>query len=98
MTQQQSSTGPLLSARSVVDTHEASVGINEKTGKKQINQYEVIEKIGEGSYGHVLLAHDLNNDNMPVAIKVMNREKLAFRDKNEKNTEVLEGMFLKLFF
>lgn len=32
-------------------------------------QFRLIQKIGQGSFGKVYLAHDLHNDNKPVAIK-----------------------------
>ena len=33
------------------------------------DQYRLIEKIGQGSFGKVYLALDLSNNNAPVAVK-----------------------------
>lgn len=32
-------------------------------------QFRLIQKIGKGSFGQVYLAHDMHNNNKPVAIK-----------------------------
>ena len=33
------------------------------------DQFRLIQKIGQGSFGKVYLAYDLHNNNKPVAIK-----------------------------
>lgn len=53
-------------------THTANVERDCATGRKTINEYQVIEEIGRGQHGKVKLARDSINDNM-VAIKIIPR-------------------------
>ena len=40
-----------------------------------INQYQILSTLGEGAYGKVKLAKDVETKNM-FAIKIMNRKRL----------------------
>ncbi|KAI2615121.1 kinase-like protein [Hypoxylon sp. NC1633] len=62
---------PLQNHR-VRETHKALVDLDLMTGRKIINQYEVIEELGRGVHGKVKLARNLETgDN--VAIKIIPR-------------------------
>ncbi|KAL7624542.1 hypothetical protein AAE478_006109 [Parahypoxylon ruwenzoriense] len=62
---------PLQNHR-VRETHKALVDMDMMTGRKIINQYEVIEELGRGVHGKVKLARNLETgDN--VAIKIIPR-------------------------
>ncbi|KAF7558452.1 hypothetical protein G7046_g5693 [Stylonectria norvegica] len=61
-----------LQMHKVRETHKALIESDEITGRKLINQYEVIEEIGRGMHGKVKLARNLvSGDN--VAIKIIPR-------------------------
>ncbi|KAJ1325045.1 SNF1-activating kinase 1 [Microdochium nivale] len=61
-----------LQTHKVRETHKALVDLDMMTGRKIINQYEVIEEIGRGVHGKVKLARNLETgDN--VAIKIIPR-------------------------
>ncbi|KAJ2998884.1 hypothetical protein NUW58_g191 [Xylaria curta] len=53
-------------------THKALVDLDLMTGRKLINQYEVIEELGRGVHGKVKLARNLENGEN-VAIKIIPR-------------------------
>jgi serine/threonine protein kinase len=56
----------------VRETHKALIDSDNITGRKLINQYEVIEEIGRGMHGKVKLARNLENGEN-VAIKIIPR-------------------------
>ncbi|KAJ6781299.1 hypothetical protein PWT90_10159 [Aphanocladium album] len=61
-----------LQTHKVRETHKALIDNDNVTGRKVINQYEVIEEIGRGMHGKVKLARNLEtSDN--VAIKIIPR-------------------------
>lgn len=60
---------PLTSS---IRTHKALIDSDEITGRKLINQYEVIEEIGRGMHGKVKLARNLETGDF-VAIKIIPR-------------------------
>ncbi|KAK1839768.1 serine threonine-protein kinase ssp1 [Colletotrichum chrysophilum] len=61
-----------LQHHKVRETHKALIDSDSITGRKLINQYEVIEEIGRGMHGKVKLARNLETgDN--VAIKIIPR-------------------------
>ncbi|KAF5020586.1 hypothetical protein F66182_7391 [Fusarium sp. NRRL 66182] len=61
-----------LQMHKVRETHKALIDSDTATGRKLINQYEVIEEIGRGMHGKVKLARNLETgDN--VAIKIIPR-------------------------
>ncbi|CAH0032745.1 unnamed protein product [Clonostachys rhizophaga] len=61
-----------LQTYKVRETHKALIDSDNITGRKLINQYEVIEEIGRGMHGKVKLARNLEtHDN--VAIKIIPR-------------------------
>ncbi|PNH37292.1 hypothetical protein VD0004_g9495 [Verticillium dahliae] len=61
-----------LQHHKVRETHKALIDSDSITGRKLINQYEVIEEIGRGMHGKVKLARNIEtNDN--VAIKIIPR-------------------------
>ncbi|KAI8958202.1 kinase-like protein [Daldinia sp. FL1419] len=62
---------PLQNHR-VRETHKALVDMDLMTGRKIINQYEVIEELGRGVHGKVKLARDLRTGEN-VAIKIIPR-------------------------
>jgi SNF1-activating kinase 1 len=62
----------LFLTRSPSRTHKALVDLDMITGRKLINQYEVIEEIGRGMHGKVKLARNLENGEN-VAIKIVPR-------------------------
>ncbi|KAL2755326.1 hypothetical protein ACRALDRAFT_2121887, partial [Sodiomyces alcalophilus JCM 7366] len=61
-----------LQHHKVRETHKAFVDSDSITGRKSINQYEVIEEIGRGMHGKVKLARNLQNGEN-VAIKIIPR-------------------------
>ncbi|ORY56075.1 uncharacterized protein BCR38DRAFT_119571 [Pseudomassariella vexata] len=61
-----------LQGHKVRETHKALVDLDMMTGRKLINQYEVIEEIGRGMHGKVKLARNLENSEN-VAIKIVPR-------------------------
>ncbi|KAI0970975.1 hypothetical protein F4678DRAFT_462110 [Xylaria arbuscula] len=61
-----------LQSHKVRETHKALVDLNAVTGRKLINQYEVIEELGRGVHGKVKLARNLENGEN-VAIKIIPR-------------------------
>ncbi|KAI1139912.1 kinase-like protein [Hypoxylon sp. FL0543] len=62
---------PLQNHR-VRETHKALVDMDQMTGRKIINQYEVIEELGRGVHGKVKLARNLETGEN-VAIKIIPR-------------------------
>lgn len=61
-----------LQQHQVRETHKANIDSDTTTGRKLINQYEVIEEIGRGMHGKVKLARNIQSgDN--VAIKIIPR-------------------------
>ncbi|TGJ86214.1 hypothetical protein E0Z10_g2517 [Xylaria hypoxylon] len=61
-----------LQSHKVRETHKALVDLDLMTGRKLINQYEVIEELGRGVHGKVKLARNVEN-NENVAIKIIPR-------------------------
>ncbi|KAF4994936.1 hypothetical protein FGRMN_5486 [Fusarium graminum] len=61
-----------LQLHKVRETHKALIDSNTATGRKLINQYEVIEEIGRGMHGKVKLARNLETGEN-VAIKIIPR-------------------------
>ncbi|KAH7021152.1 kinase-like domain-containing protein [Microdochium trichocladiopsis] len=61
-----------LQTHKVRETHKALVDLDMMTGRKIINQYEVIEEIGRGMHGKVKLARNLETGEN-VAIKIIPR-------------------------
>jgi serine/threonine protein kinase len=54
------------------ETHVADVEVDPISGRKIINQYEIMDELGRGVHGKVKLGRDLNND-IFVAIKIVER-------------------------
>ncbi|KAK8086688.1 serine/threonine-protein kinase ssp1 [Apiospora phragmitis] len=89
---------PLQNHR-VRETHKALVDLDSMTGRKIINQYEVIEEIGRGVHGKVKLARNLENGEN-VAIKIVARFSkkrrlgkvmaLSPQDKTKKEIAILK--------
>ncbi|KAI2631613.1 kinase-like protein [Xylaria nigripes] len=61
-----------LHNRKVRETHKALLDLDLMTGRKLINQYEVIEELGRGVHGKVKLARNTENGES-VAIKIIPR-------------------------
>ncbi|KAL7794230.1 kinase-like protein [Trichoderma ceciliae] len=61
-----------LQTHRVRETHKALIDSDVITGRKSINQYEVIEEIGRGMHGKVKLARNLKTSEN-VAIKIIPR-------------------------
>ncbi|KAI1434979.1 kinase-like protein [Xylaria sp. CBS 124048] len=61
-----------LQSHKVRETHKALLDHNASTGRKLINQYEVLEELGRGVHGKVKLARNLET-NENVAIKIIPR-------------------------
>ncbi|KAI3330108.1 hypothetical protein F4824DRAFT_352307 [Ustulina deusta] len=61
-----------LQSHKVRETHKALVDLDLMTGRKLINQYEVIEELGRGVHGKVKLARNLETGEN-VAIKIIPR-------------------------
>jgi serine/threonine protein kinase len=61
-----------LQTHKVRETHKALIDSDHVTGRKIINQYEVIEEIGRGMHGKVKLARNLETGEN-VAIKIIPR-------------------------
>ncbi|KAI9712626.1 MAG: hypothetical protein M1812_006806 [Candelaria pacifica] len=60
------------------ETHKAEIDRDPISGRKLINQYELVENIGKGSYGKVKLGRELKSSSDPnekdtVAIKIVGR-------------------------
>ncbi|KAF4589886.1 serine/threonine-protein kinase ssp1 [Ophiocordyceps camponoti-floridani] len=91
---------PLQNHR-VRETHKALIDSDVITGRKSINQYEVIEEIGRGNHGKVKLARNTHTgDN--VAIKIIPRfskkrrlgrvTALSPQDKTKREIAILKKM------
>jgi [calcium/calmodulin-dependent protein kinase] kinase len=88
-----------LQTRRVRETHKALIDSDTVTGRKSINQYEVIEEIGRGMHGKVKLARNLST-NENVAIKIIPRfskkrrlgrlTALSPQDKTKKEIAILK--------
>ncbi|KAI0116320.1 kinase-like protein [Nemania sp. FL0031] len=61
-----------LQGHRVRETHKALVDLDHMTGRKLINQYEVIEELGRGVHGKVKLARNIETGEN-VAIKIIPR-------------------------
>ncbi|KAK4130340.1 kinase-like protein, partial [Trichocladium antarcticum] len=61
-----------LHGHKVRETHKANVEHDNTTGRKHINNYEIIEELGRGMHGKVKLARNSNNGEY-VAIKIIPR-------------------------
>jgi serine/threonine protein kinase len=57
----------------VTRTHKAKVEHHSITGRKLINQYEIIDEIGKGTHSKVKLARSLETEDYYVAIKIIPR-------------------------
>ncbi|KAK6824856.1 serine/threonine-protein kinase ssp1 [Apiospora arundinis] len=82
---------PLQNHR-VRETHKALVDLDSMTGRKIINQYEVIEEIGRGVHGKVKLARNLESGEN-VAIKIVARfskKRRLGKDKTKKEIAILK--------
>ncbi|KAH9204256.1 kinase-like domain-containing protein [Leptodontidium sp. 2 PMI_412] len=62
-----------LRMHTVQETHKAKVEQDSITGRKRINQYEIIDEIGRGTYSKVKLAQSLEKADYYVAIKIIPR-------------------------
>ncbi|KAH8677778.1 hypothetical protein BX600DRAFT_506787 [Xylariales sp. PMI_506] len=88
-----------LQTHRVRETNKALVDLDLMTGRKLINQYEVIEEIGRGVHGKVKLARSLET-NENVAIKIVPRFStrrrlgkvmaLTHQDKSKKEIAILK--------
>lgn len=67
-----SSSSSIRPTNSTCRTHIANVDRDFTTGRKTINEYQVLEEIGRGQHGKVKLAQD-NRDLRMVAIKIIPR-------------------------
>lgn len=61
-----------LQMHKVRETHKAAIEQDFITGRKLINQYEILEEIGRGVHGKVKLARSLETNEL-VAIKIIQR-------------------------
>lgn len=55
--------------------------------KVLLERFEVVKTIGQGHYGKILLAIDLQNDNQPVAVKIINLPNENLTECNSDETE-----------
>ena len=88
-----------LHTHRVRETHKALIDSDNLTGRKSINQYEVIEEIGRGMHGKVKLARNLETSEN-VAIKIIPRfskkrrlgklTALSPQDKTKKEIAILK--------
>ncbi|KAL7926380.1 kinase-like protein [Trichoderma austrokoningii] len=88
-----------LQTHRVRETHKALIDSDTVTGRKSINQYEVIEEIGRGMHGKVKLARHLGTSEN-VAIKIIPRfskkrrlgklTALSPQDKTKKEIAILK--------
>ncbi|UPK98622.1 hypothetical protein LCI18_009557 [Fusarium solani-melongenae] len=88
-----------LQMHKVRETHKALIDSDTLTGRKLINQYEVIEEIGRGMHGKVKLARNLET-NENVAIKIIPRfskkrrlgkvTAMSHQDKTKKEIAILK--------
>ncbi|UKZ68323.1 uncharacterized protein TrAtP1_009362 [Trichoderma atroviride] len=88
-----------LQTHRVRETHKALIDSDTVTGRKSINQYEVIEEIGRGMHGKVKLARNLGTSEN-VAIKIIPRfskkrrlgklTALSPQDKTKKEIAILK--------
>lgn len=62
-----------LRMHTVYETHKAKVEQDSITGRKLINQYEIINEIGRGTYSKVKVARSLEREDYYVAIKIVPR-------------------------
>ncbi|EME84457.1 uncharacterized protein MYCFIDRAFT_152681, partial [Pseudocercospora fijiensis CIRAD86] len=55
------------------ETHTADVDIDPVSGRKVINNYEIVDELGRGTHGKVKLGRDLYHRDNYVAIKIVER-------------------------
>lgn len=65
------------------ETHVADVDVNPMSGRKNINQYEILDELGRGMHGKVKLGRNIQSGEM-VAIKIIDR--YSKRRRLGKNT------------
>lgn len=84
----------------VVNTSNAKVRYNRRTGREYVNQYELHRKLGEGAYGKVYLTVDTQvNPPRKAALKIMNYKLLMKKKGNiQAAKRVLEGFFFLFQF
>ncbi|KAL2144332.1 hypothetical protein VTI28DRAFT_9240 [Corynascus sepedonium] len=88
-----------LQDRKVRETHKANVEHDYTTGRKHINNYEIIEELGRGVHGKVKLARNVENGEF-VAIKIIPRfskkrrlgkvTAMSTQDKSKKEIAILK--------
>ncbi|KAK4155059.1 hypothetical protein C8A00DRAFT_42289 [Chaetomidium leptoderma] len=88
-----------LQGHKVRETHKANVEHDYATGRKCINNYEIIEELGRGMHGKVKLARNVDNGEF-VAIKIIPRfskkrrlgkvTAMSAQDKSKKEIAILK--------
>ncbi|KAK4042738.1 hypothetical protein C8A01DRAFT_44232 [Parachaetomium inaequale] len=88
-----------LQGHKVRETHKANVEHDYTTGRKHINNYEIIEELGRGVHGKVKLARNVENGEF-VAIKIIPRfskkrrlgkvTAMSTQDKSKKEIAILK--------
>ncbi|KAL2157831.1 hypothetical protein VTH06DRAFT_5100 [Thermothelomyces fergusii] len=88
-----------LQGHKVRETHKANVEHDYATGRKHINNYEIIEELGRGVHGKVKLARNVENGEF-VAIKIIPRfskkrrlgkvTAMSTQDKSKKEIAILK--------
>ncbi|KAL2155554.1 hypothetical protein VTH82DRAFT_296 [Thermothelomyces myriococcoides] len=88
-----------LQGHKVRETHKANVEHDGTTGRKHINNYEIIEELGRGVHGKVKLARNVETGEF-VAIKIVPRFSkkrrlgkvmaMSTRDKSKKEIAILK--------
>jgi serine/threonine protein kinase len=68
------------------ETHQAEVDIDPVSGRKIINEYEVLSELGRGQHGKVKLCRSLTT-NQTVAVKIIERESKQRRLGRSSNQE-----------
>ncbi|KAK4662561.1 hypothetical protein QC763_604540 [Podospora pseudopauciseta] len=88
-----------LQSHKVRETHKANVEHDETTGRKYVNNYEIIEELGRGMHGKVKLARNIETQDY-VAIKIIPRfskkrrlgkvTAMSTQDKSKKEIAILK--------
>ncbi|KAK4174750.1 putative Serine/threonine-protein kinase [Triangularia setosa] len=88
-----------LQSHKVRETHKANVEHDETTGRKFVNNYEIIEELGRGMHGKVKLARNIETQDY-VAIKIIPRfskkrrlgkvTAMSTQDKSKKEIAILK--------
>ena len=72
-----------------IETHKLNKDVDPVSGRKTVNQYELVEKLGSGTHGTVKRGKNVVNSE-PVAVKIVRRSKKARLGKPSDPSEMIK--------